>query len=97
MDPRKRLVRKEILRSLKYAGDYGTTAEVIAATLEGCGHRVTVPEIEQHMQYLAGPGKDFIRVLDLAVEGMGRRLVANLLPKGVDLLDGNIPSDPGVA
>lgn len=97
MDPRKRLVRKEILRVLRIADHYGATSAVIAESLMAGGEVVTVPEIEQHLQYLAGEGKGYVRVEELEVEGLGRRVHATLLPKGIDLLEGNIPVDPGVS
>jgi len=98
VDPQKRLVRKEILRTLKHAGEeYGATAELIAQSLSDGGYGVTVPEVEQHMRYLAGPSKDYIRVQVIEIEGVGRRMKGWMLPRGVDLIEKNIPADPGVA
>jgi len=92
----RRLVRKDILRFLERAGELGSTAQIIHEALRRTS-AITVGDVERDLQYLAGAGKDYVKLDPLDEEGLGRRLHAVILPRGIDLLEGNIAADPGVA
>lgn len=97
MDLRKKMARKEILRMLRIAGPRGSTAELCARMLTEAGLDTNLTEILGHLDYMSGPGKEYIEVDEVELEGLGKRAIAKLLPRGVDLLEKNIPADPGIA
>ncbi len=97
MDPRKKLARKEILRMARFAGDIGSTAELCTRMLAEAGIETSLSEVLGHLEYLAGPGKEYVTLHRHEITGLGERTIVKLLPKGVDLLEKNIPADPGVA
>ena len=97
MDPSKRLIRKEILRTLRYAGRIGANSRLLYQSLADAGYPFTPVDVEEHLSYLAGEGKEYIELRELKVEGMADMRVAVLLPRGVDLREGNIEFDPGIA
>lgn len=89
-----RLVRREILRILDAAYVQGATIELIAISLNDGGYAVTDTEVEEHLVYMRDKG--YVDLAVLEAKGLGRRKWARLLPKGKDLLDGNIGDDPGI-
>jgi len=89
-----RLIRREILRILDVAYVHGATVELIAVSLCDAGYAVTESEVEEHLVYLGDKG--YVATQTMQVRGLGRRLWGRLLPKGQDLLDGNIEDDPGI-
>ena len=89
-----RLVRKEILRILKVFYPDGVAANGIATSLIDAGYTISVPEVLQQLAYLSDKG--YVSVRELKSEHLGKRDVARLLPKGIDLLDENIEKDPGI-
>jgi len=62
------------------------------AMLHGAGCVVGKREVQRHLEYLAGPGKDYL----LLVKKSSTMWLAKLTPRGKDLLAGIIEADPGV-
>lgn len=97
MDPNKRLVRKEILRILKYAGKVGANSRLILQSLVDAAYSVTPIDVDEHLLYLSGDGKEYLELNTIHLEGQPDMSVAVLTPRGMDLLERNIPADPGIA
>lgn len=89
-----RLVRREVLRILDVAYLQGATVELVAISLADGGYAVTYTDVEEHLVYLRDKG--YVEIGVHEVKGLGRRKWARLTPKGKDLLEGNIPPDPGI-
>jgi hypothetical protein len=85
------------MRVLRVAGDRGTNSVFITSALNDGGFPTTQPEVEMHLHYMSGSGKEYVTLTQLDVEGMPKRLRVVLTPRGTDLLEGNIPADPGIA
>lgn len=82
---------------LRLAGGIGSTAELCTRMLAEAGIETPLSEVLGHLEYLAGPGKEYVKLLRYEIEGLGERTIVKLLPHGVDLLEKNIDADPGVA
>jgi len=71
-------------------GDY-----VICEVLEDAGYNINPPELKSHLDYLEGNGyieTSIIENRDLNIT----RIVAKMTPQGINLMEGNIPDDPGI-
>lgn len=97
MNPNKRLVRKEILRTLKYAGRVGANNRLLLQSLIDAAYSVTPVDIDEHLLYLSGEGKEYIEIRTLHLGGQPDIISAVLTPRGMDLLERNIDPDPGIA
>lgn len=87
------LMRGEILRALAIQLPYAMSEMVLASHLERLGLAVTNLELAAHMLYLRQKGYiSSEHVADRAIE----RWMHRLMPMGTDLIEGNIPADPGI-
>lgn len=86
-------IRGWILRILDRFRPDGTSFEVIESVLLDSRFNVTLNELKAHLVYLTEKG--YVR-LDEIERNRVKRRINYITPKGVDLLEGNIPEDPGV-
>ena len=91
-----REIRGWILRFLyinlpEWVGD-----KLMSELLANGGYNVSEPSVQGHYRYLAEKGFVEIKEVEISEVGLTRTL-AKLTSKGVDLVEGNIPDDPGVA
>lgn len=90
-----REIRGWILRILymnmpEWAGDH-----LISQILTDAQYRVSPAQVQGHLNYLAEKG--YVELKEVTSEETGlTRHIARLTPKGIDLVEGNIPEDPGV-
>jgi hypothetical protein len=89
-----RLIRGRILKLLRAVNLNHIAADVLVATLGGCGHRLTIESLLAILQYLVDKG--YVEVRELSVEGVGPVTTARITAEGIDLLEGSV-EDPGVA
>lgn len=88
-------IRGKILRALQINYPYTVGDQLLTDILQDAQYQISPQIVEGHLVYLEG--KEYIEVVKVEVKGLGLvRHLAKLTPKGVDLLDGNIPADPGV-
>lgn len=86
------VVRGMILQALDLEYPNGLSDLAVLAMIQGAGHGLGRLAVWGHLEYLAGPGKEY-----LTLERKPRHwLLAKLTPKGKDLLAGVIDDDPGV-
>jgi hypothetical protein len=88
-------IRKWILHILKRAFLDGASLKVIRDALHRMRLPQTLEETAVHIRYLEIKG--YVNIEHVEVEGVGSRDIHYLTPTGLDLLDGNIEADPGVA
>lgn len=86
-------IRGWVLNILERARPYGASFSVIESTLLDLGFHVTDNELKAHLVYLTEKG--YVRLEEIERNRVKRR-INYITPKGVDLLEGNIPEDPGV-
>jgi hypothetical protein len=73
-----------------YGGD-----QLISSLLNEAGYEVSPLQVQGHFRYLAD--KDYVELKNPEIEELGlTRHLAKLTSKGVDLVEGNLPDDPGV-
>ncbi len=93
MDEQTRIaaLRGMILQALDLEYPNSVSDLAVQALLWGGGYDLDQLSVRRHLEYLAGPGKEYIRI------GKKRRdlWLAQLTPRGKDLLDGAIDDDPG--
>lgn len=89
-------IRKWILVICEKAYPYGASEELIELTLDNLDYNQSPTEIQGHLTYLEDKGYIEVEELKAPEAGLKRR-IAKLTPKGKDLLEGNIPTDPGIA
>ena len=89
-----RLIRGRILKLLRAVNLNHIAADVLVATLTGCGHRLTIESLLAILQYLVD--KSYVEVREATVEGVGSVTTARITAEGIDLLEGSV-EDPGVA
>ena len=88
-----REIRGRIMKILKLNYPHQTGDHLIAEILVDSQYACTPPEVQTHLSYLAE--KEYIRTEKASCLGV-TRVLAKLMPKGIDLIEGNIPPDVGV-
>ena len=88
-----REIRGRILKILKLNYPQQTGDRLIADILIDAQYQTTPAVVETHLIYLREKG--YIALEEVECLGVSRKL-AKLLPKGIDLIEGNIPPDVGV-
>ena len=88
-------IRGKILRVLQVNFPYGVGDQLLSDVLQDAQFNVSPQQVQGHLIYLEEKGyvtqeKNEVRYLGLA------RMIIKLTAHGIDLLDGNIESDPGV-
>ena len=91
-----RIARGHIIKILKIAYPGPASLELLELTLNDRQCPSSISVIKGYVQYLADKG-----YVDIYEEGRSiglesDRIMARLAPKGVDLIEGIIPPDPGV-
>ncbi len=89
-----RLIRGRVLALLRVQGFSHVAADVLVATLAGCGHQLDINKLLTILQYLVDKG--YVEVRREEIEGVGPITTARITARGVDLLEGST-DDPGVA
>lgn len=90
-----REIRGRILKILDFSYPEGVALTVIGLTLGDMAYPVSPALVAGYVDYLEEKGyveTQELRVADVAIS----RRIAKLTAKGKDLLEGNIPDDPGV-
>lgn len=86
-------LRGFILTTCRVNYPQGCSEELIFRTVAGMGFAASPAEIRGHIEYLREKG--YVRVEELR-HGAISRVVVYITPKGIDLLEGSIPEDPGI-
>lgn len=88
-------LRGAILTICKVSYPGGVSHQVITMTLRGAQFNTSPTVIDGHIKYLEEKG--YVRQKEIKCDdtGLARQLVY-ITPEGLDLVDGNIPSDPGI-
>lgn len=99
MSPKNPLENKEIrfriLRTLHISHPYGVKESLILLTVNDAGHRVTEQEIASEVVYLREKG--YIESDRKPSRTLRTEIwFHTITPKGIDLLEGNLPPDPGI-
>jgi DNA-binding PadR family transcriptional regulator len=90
-----REIRGRILKILDLDYPHEVSDRVIALTLNDISYNVNPAILQGYLDYLKDKGYVECRQLESDDLGLTMR-VAKLTAKGKDLLEGNIPDDPGV-
>lgn len=90
-----REIRGRILKILDFSYPEGVALTVIGLTLGDMEYQVTPAVVAGYIDYLEEKGYVETHEIRLPDVGISRR-IAKLTAKGKDLLEGNIPPDPGV-
>lgn len=90
-----RIVRGHIMRILKVAYPGPATLELLEVTLYDRAYPTSPAMIKGYVTYLEEKGYVTVREEKDDVLGVTRTLV-KLTATGIDLLEGNVPADPGV-
>ena len=88
-----REIRGRIMKILRLNYPQQTGDKLIAEILLDAQYSTTPAAVETHLVYLREKG--YIALEEAECFGVSRKL-AKLLPKGIDLIEGNIPPDVGV-
>ena len=94
VEAQNRLIRGRVLKLLRAVDFHHLAADVLVATLAGCGHQLNIQELLGILQYLVDKG--YVEVHREEIEGVGPITTARITARGVDLLEGST-DDPGVA
>lgn len=86
-------IRGWILNTIDRAKPYGASFQLIEITLTDLGFNCSGNEIKAQLKYLGDKG--YIKH-EVIVRNCIERHLNFITPKGVDLMEGNIPPDPGV-
>ncbi|MBB6673004.1 hypothetical protein [Cohnella nanjingensis] len=86
-------VRGFILSILKLQYPGTASDRLISLTLNDSHLESALPQIRGHLHYLEEKG--YVKTEEGNELGM-QRTMATLTAKGIDLLDGNIPDEPGI-
>lgn len=88
-------IRGWVLRMLYNNLPEFTGDKLIYEILMEGGFSITLPLVQGHLRYLEEKG--YLELQTASVPELGMtRLLAKLTSKGVDLVEGTIPEDPGV-
>lgn len=93
MNTENREIRGCIINIIERGKPYGASFLLIEETLSIAGFSCTTNEVKAHLKYLEDKG--YVKFEELERGGIKRKL-NYITPKGIDLLEGNIPEDPGV-
>ena len=94
VEAQNRLIRGRVLKLLRAVDFNHLAADVLVATLAGCGHQLNIQGLLGILQYLVDKG--YVEIRESKVEGVGPITTARITARGVDLIEGSI-EDPGVA
>lgn len=83
--------RGRILKILDKAFPDEVASSVMALTLQEMHLAATIGQIRGHCEYLAGKG-----YVEIKHEDVKSDFTVTITPKGIDLLEENIPADPGI-
>jgi len=94
-------VRRRVLEVLKAArsagGDGWVSAKSLFAFLADEIDALTGSELADEVRYLAADGKNYAEIRDVRERKTDPpRLQTRVLPKGIDLVEGTVPADPGI-
>jgi len=88
-------VRHYILVALDKALPVGASQELLELTLDTIGLMVSDSELEVQLGYLKEKGYVTTEKVTDRHTKISRK-IAKLTAKGIDLIEGNIPADPGI-
>lgn len=88
-----KMLRGEILKALFNVYPRGLKESTLKKAFIGNYMNI---DVERQLEYLRGPGKEYIIVTD-DEEDCPEDILVKLSPKGYDLIDGSIDADPGIA
>ena len=89
-----REIRGAILRALAHTPFRAISIKTLSRALMG-SYPDLVSDVRVHLSYLADKG--YITLVDVdEAEAGGVEYLVNLTAKGVDLIEENIPADPGI-
>lgn len=95
MRPREsRELRGRILKILEASYPFPAGDRLIADILSDARYCCSPAEVKTHLAYLAEKG--YLETEDVETAELGSRTMVRLTANGKDLLEGSIPSDPGV-
>ena len=79
--------------------DWVPVGELKAQLQRGQGYALTDDDLKFHLQYLADSGRDYVQTqpLRLGRAGETEPFLVRATARAVDLADGRIAADPGVA
>ncbi|WP_051273243.1 hypothetical protein [Desulfotruncus alcoholivorax] len=90
-----RIVRGHLMQVLKVAYPGPASLELLEITLNDRSYSTSPAILKGYLDYLADKG--YVKVWEEEDDLMGvNRTLAKLTAAGVDLLEGNVPADPGV-
>ncbi|MDR3561892.1 MAG: hypothetical protein P4N59_10725 [Negativicutes bacterium] len=90
-----REIRGHILRVLDTSYPFPAGDHLIAEILTDAQYCCSPPQVKVHLVYLKEKG--YVELSEVSSEELGiTRCLAKLTANGKDLLEGSIPSDPGV-
>lgn len=90
-----RVIRGQILKILKVAYPGPASLELLEVTLNDRHCNTCTTAIKAHVEYMEEKG--YVSAVDEKDDLLGvTRTLVKLTAKGIDLLEGNIPADPGV-
>jgi hypothetical protein len=88
-------VRGRILKALDFEFPRAMSFQMIGYALQSARYNCTTGQIAAHLAYLAQKG--YVRMEDVGLADLDlRREMVTLTVQGKDLVEGNIPADPGV-
>lgn len=93
LDVEAKVVRGEIIKILKRNYPYQTGDKLISDILLDLQYSVSPAVVSGYLTYMEEKG--YVSVEKVKAYGV-ERVLAKLTPKGIDLMEGNIPADPGV-
>lgn len=89
-------IRYRILRTLHISHPFGVKESLILMTVNDAGHRVAEKDIASEVVYLREKG--YIESDKKPSRTLRTELwFHTITPKGIDLLEGTIPPDPGIS
>lgn len=89
-----KMLRGEILKALFNVYPRGLKESTLKKAFIGNYMNI---DVERQLEYLNGPGKEYIIVTNDDDDCPEDDSIIKLSPKGYDLIDGSIDADPGIA
>ena len=88
-------IRGRILAALNFEYPRSMSEQVIGYALQAANYNCTPAQIKSHVAYLEEKG--YVRTEEVGLEDLNlRRTMTQLTARGKDLVENNIPADPGV-
>lgn len=88
-------IRGRVLKALDFEFPRAMSFQMIGYALQSARYQCTPGQIQAHLAYLEQKG--YVRMENVGLEDLAlRRDMATLTAQGKDLVEGNIPDDPGV-